>query len=117
LDLQTRATLEANPELRIADLYMSPKADLEYIPLSSYIQDLVSVTQKMCPPRAIQVPVRVLLSAGASVSSYDRNIAIIHQYPDYGITEIHADHWLLTEQPHEAREALEAFVDQIIAQD
>ncbi|MBD3670680.1 MAG: alpha/beta hydrolase [Gammaproteobacteria bacterium] len=115
LDLKTRATLEANPDLTIADLYMSPKADLEYIPISSYLQDLLSVTQSTCPARNIQAPVRVLLSAGASVSSYDKNLAIIHSYPDNGTTEIEADHWLLTERPHEAREALEAFVDDIAA--
>ena len=115
LDIDTRATLEANPQLRISDLYMSPKADLEYIPLSSYIQDLLSVAQAMCAPERITVPVRVLLSSGASVSSYDKNIAIIHRYPDYGITEIQADHWLLTEQPTAAREALEQFVDEIMS--
>jgi esterase len=114
LDRNTRATLEANPELRISDLYMSPKADLAYIPLSSYIQDLLSVTQRMCAPERVSVPVRVLLSSGASVSSYDKNLAIIHRYPDHGITEIEADHWLLTERPRAAREALEAFVYEII---
>jgi esterase len=116
LDVDTRATLEANPQLRISDLYMSPKADLAYIPLSSYIQDLLSVTQRMCAPERVSAPVRVLLSSGATVSSYDINIAIIHRYPDYGITEIAADHWLLTERPTAAREALEAFVYGIIKQ-
>lgn len=114
LDLSTRATLEANPDLSISDLYMSPKADLTYIPLTSYTQDLLSVTQRVCPPEQVPVPVRVLLSSGASVSSYDKNLAIIRRYPDYGITEIKADHWLLTERPKEAREALEAFVLEII---
>lgn len=114
LDLSTRATLEANPELRIADLYMSPKADLAYIPFTSYLQDLLSVTQRLCKPEQLLAPVRVLLSSGASVSSYDKNLAIIQRYPDHGITEIEADHWLLTERPRAAREALEAFVHEII---
>jgi len=114
LDRRTRVTLADNPQMTIADLYMSPKADLAYIPLTSYIQDLLSVTQRLCPPQRVTVPVRILLSSGASVSSYDKNMAIIRRYPDHGITEIEADHWLLTERPEVAREALEAFVHEII---
>lgn len=114
LDRHTRATLMANPDIKIADLYMSPSADLTYIPLTSYMQDLLSVTQDMCKPERVSVPVRVLLSVGASVSNYDKNIAIIQRYPDYATTEIQADHWLLTERPEAARQALEAFVEDIL---
>jgi len=114
LDRQTRSTLAANPQLSISDLYMSPKADLVYLPLTSYLQDLLSVTQDMCPPEQLKRPVRVLLSSGASVSNYDKNLAIIRRYPDHAITEIKADHWLLTERPEAAREALEGFVEGLI---
>jgi len=93
---------------------MSPKADLVYLPLTSYLQDLLSVTQDMCPPEQLKRPVRVLLSSGASVSNYDKNLAIIRRYPDHAITEIKADHWLLTERPEAAREALEGFVEGLI---
>jgi pimeloyl-ACP methyl ester carboxylesterase len=113
LDRATRATLASHPELTISDLYMSPKADLAYIPLTSYIQDLLTVTQHMCRPERLKMPVRVLLSSGASVSNYDKNLAIIHRYPDHAITEVEADHWLLTERPQAGREALERFVEEI----
>lgn len=114
LDQQTRATLKANPQLGIADLYMSPKVDLSFLPLTSYLQDLLSVTWRMCPPEQVRVPVKVLLSSGASVSNYEKNLAIIGRYPDHARREIEADHWLLTERPEAARQALEGFVDDII---
>ncbi|MBD3609753.1 MAG: alpha/beta hydrolase [Gammaproteobacteria bacterium] len=113
LDVQTRTTLDENPNIKIADLYMSPLADLEFIPLTTYLQDLLSVVSPLCDPGRVKCPVRILLSSGASVSDYAENMRIIRHYQDHQIREIQADHWLLTEQPVAAREALDTFVKEI----
>lgn len=113
LDVDTRAILEANPQLSISDLYMSPTADLKHIPLSSYLQDLLSVVAPICPQEEVVCPVRILLSSGASVSNYADNLSSIELYPDHKVDLIDADHWLLTERPEQARHALETRVLEI----
>ena len=107
LDQETRAFLAANPDKHIADLYMNPLADLPYLPLASYLQDLYEVTRPLRPLAHITAPVLVLLSEGASTSHADTNRKLLSALPKLEIKSIDADHWLLTEKPLEAREAIE----------
>ena len=107
LDQETRAFLAANPDKRIADLYMNPLADLPYIPLANYLQDLYEVTRPLLTIEHIKVPVLVLLSEGASTSHAEINKKLLHALPNLVIKAIDADHWLLTEKPIEARETIE----------
>lgn len=109
LDEQTRAFLAENPDKDIAQLYMNPFADLKYIPLGNYIQDLYEVTGPLPELNTIEVPVLVLLSAGASTSNVDSNRQILAAIPDLNIKTIDADHWLLTEKPVEARKKIESW--------
>ena len=113
LDQETRKFLQANPQKSIADLYINPFADLPYIPLANYLQDLYEVTRPLKPLRNIQVPVLVLLSEGASTSKAEQNKQILKDIPDLEIKTIDADHWLLTEKPHEAREAIDQWCKKI----
>lgn len=110
LDLNTRDFLAANPDKGIADLYMDPFADLEYIPLLNYLQDLYEVTRPLPPLTNIHVPIQVLLSAGASTSHVDTNREILSVLPNCEIQTIEADHWLLTERPVEAREVIDTWI-------
>lgn len=107
LDEQTRAFLAVNPDKGIADLYMNPFADLKFMPLANYLQDLYEVTRPLPELKSIQVPVLVLLSAGASTSHVQTNRDILATLEDCEIQTIDADHWLLTERPQEAREAID----------
>lgn len=107
LDQNTREYLTANPQKAIADLYMNPLADLPYMPLGNYLQDLYEVTRPLLPMDKIHVPVLVLLSAGASTSHVELNKKILSTIPNLEIKTIDADHWLLTEKPLEAREAID----------
>lgn len=109
LDQQTRAFLAANPHKEIADLYMNPLADLEYMPVLNYFQDLYEVTRPLADMSAIAVPVLVLLSKGASTSDVAHNQRILSAIKNCEISVIDADHWLLTERPVEAREAIDAW--------
>jgi pimeloyl-ACP methyl ester carboxylesterase len=107
LDQETREFLRTNPHKSIADLYINPFADLPYIPLANYLQDLYEVTRPLKPLQNVQVPVLVLLSEGASTSKVEQNKQILKDIPDLEIKTIDADHWLLTEKPREAREAID----------
>jgi len=110
LDLKTRAFLAANPDKGIADLYMDPFADLEFLPLVNYLQDLYEVTRPLPDLSGIRTPTLVLLSAGASTSHVDTNRKILDALPNCEVRSVDADHWLLTEKPVEARKIMDTWV-------
>ena len=111
LDENTRATLRANPGMKIADLYMNPLADLPYIPLANYLQDLLAVVQPLPDLEAIDQPVLVLMSGGSSLSDRRRNEAQIKRMPNAEIQIVDCDHWPLTEQPEVVREAIDSWCE------
>jgi esterase len=110
LDLETRTFLAANPGKDIAELYMDPFADLKFLPLVNYLQDLYEVTRPLPPLATIHTPILVLLSAGASTSHVDTNREILSVLPNCEIRSVDADHWLLTEQPLQAREVIDSWI-------
>lgn len=107
LDETTRATLRANPEMKIADLYMNPLADLSYIPLANYLQDLLATVQPLPTLEAINQPVLVLMSGGSSLSDRQRNERQIQRMPNATIQIVDCDHWPLTEQPETVRHMID----------
>ena len=107
LDEMTRETLAQSPELTLAELYTNPFADFKYIPLANYLQDINEVIQPLPELEMINVPVLVLLSGGASISSFDETKKIIDRFPQAQIEVVEADHWLLTEKPEETRHIIE----------
>ncbi len=107
LDIATRQFLAEHPEQDLASLYMSPVEDMKYMPLANYIQDILEVIRPIGPIETIACPVLVLLSSGASMSNVDKNVSIVKTIPNCQIHYIEADHWLLTEKPAEARQAIE----------
>lgn len=109
LDESTRETLANNPQLSIADLYTNPFADFKYIPLANYLQDINEVIQPLPVLESISVPVLVLLSGGASISSFEETKKIIDRFPNAQIEVVDADHWLLTEKPEETRAIIESW--------
>ena len=109
LDEQTRRLLASQPQEDIARLYMNPRADLAFMPLANYLQDLFEVVRPLKDPHSVSQPVRVLLSAGAELSHAAETQAQLARFADVQTVEIHADHWPLTEKPDEVREAIEAF--------
>lgn len=111
LDLDTRAFLEANPDKDIAKLYMDPFADLKFLPLFNYLQDLYEVTRPLPDLSTVQTPKLVLLSTGASTSHVDTNREIIENLANCQVETIDADHWLLTERPEQAREIIDSWIE------
>ncbi len=119
LDEQTRRVLaEARAgggSADIAKLYMKPGADLRYIPLANYLQDLSEVVRAVPDPASIAVPVLVLLSGGATITDAAINRRWIERFPAAEVDTIEADHWLLTERPRQAREAIEVWCERLRA--
>lgn len=112
LDEQTRRLLAAAQHARDADiarLYMKPGADLHYIPLANYLQDIYEVVRPVPDPAGLDVPTLVLVSAGASISDARMGRDWIARFPCARTVAIDADHWLLTERPVEARLAIDAW--------
>ncbi len=107
LDIKTRKFLAENPHKDIAELYMSPIEDMKYLPLANYIQDILEVIRPVGPIETIDCPVLVLLSKNPAMSKLDKNVSIIKTIPNNHIHYIEADHWLMTEKPDEARQAIE----------
>ncbi len=111
LDEATRETLKQNPELTIADLYTNPLIDFKFIPLANYLQDINEVIKPLPDLADINTPVLVLLSGGATISSFDHTREIIERFPNATIEIIDADHWLLTEKPLETRQVIEKWCE------
>jgi pimeloyl-ACP methyl ester carboxylesterase len=107
LDEKTRATLRANPQMKIADLYMNPISDLSYIPFANYLQDMLAVVQPVPVLETINQPVLVLLSGGSSLSDRQRNEQQIMRMPNVSIEIVDCDHWPLTEQPEQVRQIID----------
>jgi esterase len=107
LDERTRRILAGDSGTDIADLYTKPSIDMEFLPVANYLQDMIEVTRELPPLERIDIPVLVLLSAGATVSDPERNLAVIRRIPGVEIQSIDANHWLLTERPEEARKAID----------
>jgi pimeloyl-ACP methyl ester carboxylesterase len=111
LDEKSRATLRSTPGTKIADLYMNPLADLSYIPLANYLQDLFAVVQPVPELEAIDQPVLVLMSRGSSLSDRHRNEAQVRRMPNAYIKIVDCDHWPLTEQPEIVREIIDEWCE------
>lgn len=115
LDEQTREILTKNPNLKIADLYTNPFDDFKYIPLANYLQDISEVIKPLPALEEITIPVLVLLSGGATVSSFDKTKETINKFPNVKIEVVDADHWLLTEKPQETRNIIERWCTETYA--
>jgi esterase len=107
LDLHARSLLARGESRGIDRIYMRPQVDLRYLPLINYLQDLREVARPVPDPADIDVPVLVLCSAGATVTDARITADLISRFPRGQVRDFPADHWLLTERPTEAREAIE----------
>ena len=92
-------------------MYVSPLADLEYIPYANYIQDLYEVSRPLPDLSPVSAPVLVLLSAGASTANVSETRRMLQQLNEPTIETIDADHWLLTERPQQARQVIEDWLE------
>ena len=113
LDEKTRLLLASQSHESIAKQYMSPRIDLEFNPLANYLQDMVETLSRFPKGLNSHIPIHVLLSSGGSIS----DVALLETYFQQGmnvnVEHLQADHWPLTEQPTQTREAIERVIEAI----
>lgn len=112
LDKQTRLKL-ADGET-ISKLYMSPLADLRYIPVGNYLQDIIELLKPLPELESIYARVLAIISSGANISDRAQTSQQIHRFPRGEIQSIEADHWPLTENPEQTRKIIEQWCMQFI---
>jgi len=107
LDRQTRERIKSDDSQNLADLYHAPGMDIVYIPIANYLRDLCAVAKPLPPLESISVPAVTLMAQNPSITDAAENRRVMQRLPNNEIVTIHADHWPLTEQPDETREAIE----------
>jgi pimeloyl-ACP methyl ester carboxylesterase len=89
--------------------YSSTRADLRSFRSAHYLQELVEMFRPLAAPEAIDLPVLVLLSTGATFADLQAMRAIAARFPRGEVRMIECHHWPLTERPDEVRRAIETW--------
>jgi esterase len=87
--------------------YGSPFADLEFVPTTVYLQDIIELVRPLPPLAAIGAPVLALLSKGITFTDLEATARRLGALRRVEIERLDAYHWPLTEQPDTVREAIE----------
>lgn len=93
--------------------YSSPFEDMKHLRTAHYLQDLAELFRTVQVNGAIEAPVLLVLSSGATFAAPDRTREIVARWSTPSVVTIHAEHWPLTEKPSEIREAIEAWVESL----
>lgn len=111
LDEQVRAELlAAGASREFVRRYSSAFADLEYFPVSHYVQELGEMLRPLPAPARLPVPMLVLLSRGLTYTDPVRTERLLDASPSVERVTIDAYHWPLTERPAEVRRAIETWI-------
>lgn len=117
LDAQARRALSGSPEATRAFVrhYSSTWADLRSFRTAHYLQELAEMVR--APPRlsALDMPVLLLLSTGATFADADATRAVAAALPRLRVENIDCQHWPLTERPREVRAQIERWCDALPA--
>jgi len=105
LDKSTRIKLAENQS--IAKLYMNPIADMHYIPVANYLQDVFELVRPLTHLEDISAKVLAIVSEGAEISDRQGTAQQMQRFPRAEIQFIEADHWPLTENPEQTRAIIE----------
>ncbi|MFN0302374.1 MAG: alpha/beta fold hydrolase, partial [Burkholderiales bacterium] len=76
-----------------------------------YLQDVAELFRIVQVNGAIEAPVLLVLSSGATFAAPARTREIVAQWATPSVVTIQAEHWPLTEKPDEVRQAIEAWVE------
>lgn len=109
LDEDTRAAVAtAGGDTRlIVSRYSAPWYDILYLPSANYLQFLLEVVRPPPPLAAIMVPTLTLISLGTDFSDPEITRRLVGTLPRSQVVVIESRHWMLTEKPDEARQAIE----------
>ncbi|MCG6970135.1 MAG: alpha/beta hydrolase [Gammaproteobacteria bacterium] len=105
LDKHTR--IKMADQQSITKLYMNPLADLHYIPVANYLQDIFELLRPVSHLEEVHTKVMAIVSTGAQISDRKGTIQQMQRFPQTEIQSIEADHWPLTENPEQTRAIIE----------
>jgi pimeloyl-ACP methyl ester carboxylesterase len=118
LDEKARQALKSERDTEaFVRRYSSTRADLRTFRTAHYLQELVEMFRPVPEPESISVPVLLLLSAGGTFADPRQSTGIAARFPHARIITIDCQHWPLTERPGEVRQAIEAWIDSIVARE
>ena len=108
LDARAREAL-ASPaaEAEFIRQYSSARADLRHVHLAQYLQDLIELFRPLPKLEALDMPVLLLMSSGATFADASRTARVIARFPRATTQAIDCHHWPLTERPVEVRQQIE----------
>lgn len=112
LDEQTRIKLADKQS--IAKLYMNPAADLHYIPVANYLQDIYELVRPLPHLEDVTTKVMAIVSKGAEISDRKGTAQQMQRFHQAEIQSIEADHWPLTENPEQTRTIIEQWCMQFV---
>jgi pimeloyl-ACP methyl ester carboxylesterase len=102
-----RALASKDAEDAFIRQYSSTRADLRYVPLAVYLQDLVEMFRPVPGLHTLAAPTLVLLSTGATFADATEMGILLRRSPLVELQSIDCHHWPLTERPEEVRRAIE----------
>lgn len=115
MDEATRVKLlKAGKQQEMIELYSSPREDLKFFPVGSYLQELLEIIRPLPPLTQIQAPMLILLSKGITYTDPGIMRATIAGLPRAQTVSIDAYHWPLTENPVQVREAIEKWCNALV---
>jgi pimeloyl-ACP methyl ester carboxylesterase len=108
MDEATRAKLlQLGKQEEMVELYSSPREDLKFFPVGSYLQELLEMIRPLPELSRIPAPILALLSTGVTYTDPEITRALLAENPRTQTVTIDAYHWPLTENPVQVREAIE----------
>ncbi|NOZ54895.1 MAG: alpha/beta hydrolase [Gammaproteobacteria bacterium] len=111
LDKIARQLLEQGKEQKMVALYSSIWIDLKFNATSNYFQSISQVLRPLPELGPTHAPALLLLSKSPVFSTADKQHALIRQLKNYTVNMIECNHWLLTEKPDVARQAIESWIE------
>ena len=117
LDEQVRAELlNAGDSSAFVRRYSSPTIDMQFFPVSHYVQEIIEMLRPLPPLADVRVPLLVLLSRAITYADPAVTARLLASAPDAECKTIDAYHWPLTEQPVQVREAIEQWIARRLGQ-
>jgi len=111
LDRKTRHKLAQGAGREILmKRYGSPRHDLRYMPVSSYLQALDETLRSPPDWDGLTMPTLVILSSGNRFGAAADARARLAGIQAASVVEIASDHWIHAERPAELRQAIDSWV-------
>jgi len=112
LDKTARQLIAQGEEQKMVALYTSVWVDLKFNATANYLQFIYQVLRPLSALTPVHIPVLLLLSKGSVFSKTSQPHALLQNSKNCTVNLIECNHWLLTEKPQAAQQAIESWINQ-----